>query len=115
MIKESHLNIETTIVVLLFSAVYSQKKPDFGSFKACINKNQSLTVDCYYPFCENGPNTPFNCKLYDGEEDPKTLIASSFEAVVNNVSFYATSKKQANSSSRYRCKQDGTGTVNVQI
>ncbi|XP_016327931.1 uncharacterized protein LOC107677516 [Sinocyclocheilus anshuiensis] len=59
---ESHWNLEMIVVILLFSAVYSQKKPDFGALTACVTKNQSLTVDCYYPPCDN---TPFYCSLYD--------------------------------------------------
>lgn len=75
------------IVVLLFSAVHSRKKPDFGALTACVNKNQSLTIDCYYPPCDN---TTFYCNLYDDEKG--TLIGSSYEAMVNNnLSFYATS------------------------
>ncbi len=73
------------MIIFFLSCLFS-KKPDFSALTACVNKNQSLTVDCYYPTCDN---TTFNCNLYDAE---KTLLGSSYKAMVNNdVSFYATS------------------------
>ncbi|KAK7156371.1 hypothetical protein R3I94_006436 [Phoxinus phoxinus] len=94
MFKESHLHIEVIIAVLLFPAVYSQNKVDYGVLSACVNKeDHSLQLKCYYPACDD--NTPFNCDLFDVEENKTTLIGSSDWAMVNsNVSYLnATSGK----------------------
>lgn len=61
--------------------VYSAKK-GFGKFKACVNADQSLTLQCFYPACDNMP--PFNCHISEVKGDVKTLLGTSNKAKVKN-------------------------------
>ncbi|XP_041796625.1 uncharacterized protein LOC121609133 [Chelmon rostratus] len=60
-VESGKMHISLSLLLFFIGSASAKKQGDFGIFSACITKNNSLRLDCYYAECPSSP--PFICEF----------------------------------------------------